>query len=172
MNYKYCPQCSNPLMQRFIENRERHVCSQCDFIYYQHSKLCVGALVLDQGKLLLVKRAIAPFKGYWDIPGGFLEAGEAPQTGAMRELLEETGLLIQPTELLGLYMDTYGPTGEPVLTICYIAEVVGGEGQPQSDVEQLQWFELTALPKEIAFDWSLEALQQLQNRHDSADRSF
>jgi ADP-ribose pyrophosphatase YjhB (NUDIX family) len=78
-------------------------------------------LAVKEGQLLLVRRAIEPYYGYWDIPGGFLEAGEHPEAGAIREMEEETGLVIEPVEILGLYMSTYGPAGEPTLNICYVA---------------------------------------------------
>jgi 8-oxo-dGTP diphosphatase len=121
-------------------------------------------LVVESGRVLLVQRAIEPFKGWWDIPGGFLEVGEHPEAGAIRELQEETGLYIRPTELLGLYMDTYGPEQEPTLNICYLAEVAGGEAHPQSDVTELGWFALTDLPEQIAFTWSMAAIRQLHKK--------
>ena len=61
------------------------------------------------GKLLLVRRAIDPWHGLWDIPGGFCEAGEHPQQTVVREVREEVGLDIVVTGMLGIWMDTYGP---------------------------------------------------------------
>ena len=75
MQYSFCLKCGQPLNTRLIDNVERLVCSSCEFVFYQNSKPCAGVLVLDQNKVLLVKRAVEPFKDYWDIPGGFLEAG-------------------------------------------------------------------------------------------------
>jgi 8-oxo-dGTP diphosphatase len=128
-------------------------------------------LVLEQGRVLLVKRAIEPFKNWWDIPGGFLESGEQPETGAIRELAEETGLQIRPLELLGIYVGTYGEQGESTLNLCYIAELTGGRPRPDSDVAQLGWFELDALPEQVAFDWSQEALELLKQQH-SQNKTF
>ena len=78
---------------------------------------------------------------------------------------EETGLLVKPVEILGIFMDTYGQTGEDTLNICYIAEVLGGQTRAASDATQLQWFDLNALPEKIAFKWSKEALELLWNRY-------
>ncbi len=164
MQYSFCPKCGSRLNLRFIEGTQRLVCSGCAFIFYQHSKLCVAVLVVDRERLLLAQRAVEPFKDYWDIPGGFLEAGEAPEAGAIREIAEETGLRIQPTLLLGLFMDTYGPGGDPVLNICYEARVLAGQLRARDDVKRLQWFDLDGLPDEIAFDWSTAALRLLQNK--------
>jgi 8-oxo-dGTP diphosphatase len=123
-------------------------------------------LVVDKSKLLLVRRGIEPFKDWWDIPGGFLESGEHPEAGAVREVREETGLSIQPVELLGIFMDTYGQTGEHTLNLCYVAELLGGQACPASDVTGLQWFNLDALPERVAFGWSKEALAMLRQKYD------
>lgn len=168
MQYSFCPKCGRRLSLRLIDQHERLVCSGCGFIFYQNSKPCVGVLVVEDNRLLLVQRAIEPFKGYWDIPGGFLEAGEHPEAGAIRELQEETGLLIEPVQILGIFMDTYGPGQEPVMTIFYIAQVAGGELRPGSDAAALQWFELEDLPEKIAFSSAQEALELLRNKYDKA----
>ena len=167
MKYLFCPKCGSPLTSRLIDYHERLVCTRCAFIFYQNSKPCVGALIVDQDKLLLVKRAKDPFKGYWDIPGGFLEAGEHPEAGALREIHEETGLLIQLENILGIFMDTYGDSSEPVLNIFYTATVIGGEARAGSDASHLHWFDLNALPEQIAFESAGEVLALLRNGHKS-----
>jgi ADP-ribose pyrophosphatase YjhB (NUDIX family) len=167
MKYLFCPKCGSPLTSRLIDHHERLVCTWCAFIFYQNSKPCVGALIVNQDKLLLIKRAEDPFKGYWDIPGGFLEAGEHPEAGAIREIHEETGLLIQLENILGIFMDTYGDSGEPVLNIFYTAMVIGGEARAGSDATHLHWFALNALPEQIAFESAGEVLALLRNGHKS-----
>jgi len=69
-------------------------------------------LVVKGGRLLLVKRGVEPYEGCWDIPGGFLEAGEHPEDGAVREVQEETGLKVRLRGFFGAYIDTYGQGGE------------------------------------------------------------
>lgn len=164
MSYSFCPKCGGRLETRFFEERDRLICSVCGFVFYQHSKACAGALVMRGDKLLLVKRGIEPFKGYWDIPGGFLEIGEAPADGARREIEEETGLLVELTEILGLFMDQYGNRNTATLNICYLAKVIGGQERASSDAEELKWFPVHQLPELIAFEWSSKALRQLQAR--------
>lgn len=132
----------------------------------------MGVLVTRAGQndscpeVLLVKRAIEPAKGYWDIPGGFLESGEPPEIGAQRELLEETGLAIELTELLGFFMDVYGEEKEPVLNICYLARAVSGEARAGDDAAELAWFPLNKLPENIAFAWEKEALELMAKREN------
>jgi ADP-ribose pyrophosphatase YjhB (NUDIX family) len=164
MIYRFCPMCGSHLVDRELEGIARQVCAECGFIRYRHSSPCVGVLVMNGGKVLLVKRATEPYKGYWDIPGGFLEAGEHPAAGSVREIEEETGLAIEPTEILGVYVDVYGPEQEPTLNICYLARILGGEARAGSDAEELHWFPIDALPREIAFAWEAEALATLRHR--------
>ena len=164
MPYTFCPQCAARLTPRRLDGKDRLACPNCDFVFYNNSLPCVGVLALHEGKVLLVKRAVEPYKGYWDIPGGFLESLEHPEAGAEREFLEETGLRIHPTEILGFFMDTYGPDEEPTLNICYLAELAGGSGKPGSDAVELGWFPLDALPEDIAFNWERDAIHMLRDR--------
>ena len=67
------------------------MCESCGFIYWNNSRPTAGGVVEDsQGRVLLGRRGINPSKGLWDLPGGFLEPGEHPEAGFVRELLEES----------------------------------------------------------------------------------
>lgn len=164
---KYCPKCGGVLADRFIEVEEgvRQQCQSCGAIHYKNSKPTSSVLAVKESKVLLVKRGIDPFKGWWDIPGGFLESGEHPVDGAKREFLEETGLEIKLTHLLGIWMSKYGPIDIDIMNLCYTAEVVGGIESPSSDAVELKWFELDGLPDKIAFDWSPLAINKLIDWH-------
>ncbi len=165
MPYTFCPYCGERLALRPVDGRELPACPACSFIFYNNSAPCVGVLVTNScSEVLLVKRAIEPAIGCWDIPGGFLESGEHPEAGAKRELLEETGLEIELTELLGFFMDVYGEEKEPVLNICYLARTIGGEPHPGDDAAEIAWFPLDDLPDNIAFAWEREALKMLLGR--------
>ena len=85
------------------DNRPRMVCNDCGWIHYSNPKIVVGAVCLWQDKLLLCRRAIEPRLGFWTIPAGYLEERESPETGAMREAMEEAGADIELTGLLGVY---------------------------------------------------------------------
>ncbi len=63
----------------------------------------VGAIIVEDGRVLLVKRGHEPLTGEWSIPGGVLELGETVRQGVAREALEETGLIVEPLELLGVF---------------------------------------------------------------------
>jgi 8-oxo-dGTP diphosphatase len=162
--YKFCPKCGYSLIEKKSESGDtkREVCLNCGFIHYPQSKPCVGVFVLEEGRVLLVRRSVEPFKEYWDIPGGFLEEGEHPEQGAVREIKEETGLIVEPTKILGIFMDKYGPDQEATLNICYIAKKIDGELKAGSDAKEAKWFNLKKLPRKIAFEWSKDAIKQLQ----------
>ncbi len=164
MAYTFCPKCGTPLAGRTIDGRHRQACPDCDFIDFENARPCAGALVAKAGEVLLIQRAVEPFKGYWDIPGGFLESEEHPAEAVRREMLEETGLLVEPVEVLDFWVDVYGEEEYHTLNICYLARVAGGEEKAGSDAGRLHWFPLDALPEKIAFNWEREALERLRER--------
>src|SRR5438309_12034876 len=71
--------------------------------YPQQPLVGVGAVIVEDGRVLLIKRGKAPLLGEWSIPGGMLELGETLRQGAEREALEETGLTVRAIELLGVF---------------------------------------------------------------------
>ena len=153
---KFCPLCGAGLTRRSAEvgPTAHFECTGCGEPLYENSKPCASALVERDGRLLLVRRDVEPFKGYWDIPGGFLDPGEHPADGAIREVREETGLIVELREWLGIWIDTYGSGDRQVYTLnCYyLAEPVGGEARPADDAAELGWFGPDELPERIAFE--------------------
>jgi ADP-ribose pyrophosphatase YjhB (NUDIX family) len=98
---KYCSQCGTKIFRRYITNeqRERYMCAACGVIHYQNPRVIVSCTVCWHDKILLCRRSQEPARGQWTIPSGFLECGEALEEGAARETFEETGVLIDPTDL-------------------------------------------------------------------------
>ncbi len=164
MAYRFCPECGEQLEARKMDERCLQACPKCRFVHYNNPRPCVGVLVLRGRQVLLVQRAVEPFKGYWDIPGGFLNWDEHPAEAARREMLEETGLAVVPMEVLGFWTDRYGEEDYYTLNICYLAQAAGGEEKAGSDAVTLRWFPLDDLPEKIAFSWEREALELLRSR--------
>jgi ADP-ribose pyrophosphatase YjhB (NUDIX family) len=150
--WQWCPCCREGLQR----GDARVECPACGFVAYASSKATAGALVEDGGRVLLARRAFEPFKGAWDIPGGFLEEGEHPVDGLRRELREETGLDVEPLDFLGIWMDRYGgdSTAEATLNLYWTARATGGEPAPADDVDDLRWFAPDELPQpdQLAFE--------------------
>ncbi len=163
MAYKFCSNCGNALpITR--DAFAAQTCAQCGRTQYHNSRPCAGALIVRDGRVLLVKRAVEPYKDCWDIPGGFLEAGEHPLDGMMREVREETGLEVRVLGLLGAYIDRYVFQGEEFFTLSayYVVEPMGGQLRAQDDVNEFAWFALDALPDAIAFEHPHAVLRDLR----------
>jgi ADP-ribose pyrophosphatase YjhB (NUDIX family) len=149
--WRFCPRCASALA---VENGEA-TCPSCGFTAYAQSAPAVSAFVVEDGRTLLGLRAHEPDAGRWDLLGGFLEEGEDPIDGLRRELLEETGLEVEPGAYLGAYSDSYGEAGTTVLNLVFETRVVAGDMAPADDVAELRWFALEDLPpsEELAFTW-------------------
>ena len=104
----------------------------------------VGAVVVDRGRVLLVRRGAEPLKGHWSIPGGMLELGEPLTGGVIREVQEETGLIVEPVELVEL-LDRIHREGERVryhyVIADYLCRVTGGTLLAASDADAVRWVE-------------------------------
>jgi 8-oxo-dGTP diphosphatase len=104
----------------------------------------VGAIVVDKGRVLLVCRGREPMKGHWTLPGGVLELGESLADGVKREVAEETGLEVEPLELIEL-LDRIHREGEKVryhyVIADYLCRVTGGELRAASDADAVRWVE-------------------------------
>lgn len=85
------------------DTRERQVCSSCGFVDYANPKVVVGAVAVQDGRVLLCRRAIEPRAGFWTIPAGYLELGETAAEGAVREAREEAGADLVVDGVLALY---------------------------------------------------------------------
>jgi ADP-ribose pyrophosphatase YjhB (NUDIX family) len=158
--WRTCPRCAGDL----ANDGARAACASCGSIYYANSAPCVSALVEDgMGRLLLARRAVEPYLGLWDPPGGFLEEGEHPLDGLRRELLEETGLEGEPDRFVGAWMDVYGDAPEAAATLNLYWTVRLGDGEPVAadDVAELCWFAADELPPpdELAFATVVDALE-------------
>ena len=160
MNYRFCPKCGGELVGFLDGEVNRLKCSTCSFVFYQNSKPCVTPVILQDGKILFARRANEPAKGKWDLPGGFLEAGEHPVDGLRREVKEEMDLDLVSAKFLGIFMDKYPVYDYDTLNIAYICEVKG-EPKPNDDVSELGWFSFNNLP-ELFFLNARETIEVLK----------
>jgi len=122
--YRFCPRCGAPLGCRTLKAAEppRLVCQACAFVFFLDPKVATGVVFPYQGGILLVQRAIEPQYGKWVFPGGYVDRGETLEAAALREVREESGLVVRLTGLLG----AYSFPGNPVILVAYAGEVSGG----------------------------------------------
>src|SRR5271168_1386469 len=110
----------------------------------------VGAVIIEENRVLLVKRAHPPLQAQWSIPGGVLEVGELVREAAIREAREETGLIVEPGELLGVYDRVLRDAEQRVqyhyVLIDFLCRHVGGELDAASDAADVRWFTREELP--------------------------
>jgi NAD+ diphosphatase len=152
--WRFCPRCAGGLDLSHAPGRVE--CPACGFVGYAGSSPCACALVEDgAGRVLLGRRAIEPYRGLWDTPGGYLNEHEHPLDGLRRELREETGLTVEPVRFLGVFMDRYGdgPDANSTLNLFWTARIVEGDPVAADDVAELRWFRPDELPRpdELAF---------------------
>ena len=104
----------------------------------------VGAVIIEDGRVLLVKRGHPPLAGEWSIPGGVLEIGETLREAAVREAREETCLTVEPAELLGVYdrvlRDDAGRTLYHYVLIDFLCRPVSGTALAADDADEVRWF--------------------------------
>jgi ADP-ribose pyrophosphatase YjhB (NUDIX family) len=162
--WRFCPRCASPL----TPGATRLECSACGYVAWANPVPGAQALVERDGRVLLGRRRHDPAAGRWDVPGGFVNEHEHPLAALDRELLEETGLAIEPTEFLGIWMQPYD--GRNVLSLTWLARPTGGEERAGDDLVELRWFapgELPA-PEELAFETYVEILSLWRARHEHA----
>jgi 8-oxo-dGTP diphosphatase len=110
----------------------------------------VDVVIIKRKQILLVKRRFEPYKGFWAIPGGFVEDGETVEDAARREVLEETGVKVKLVKLFGVYSDPKrDPRGN--ISVAFIAKPLSKETGGDVEVEEVRWFKLDELPP-LAFD--------------------
>ncbi len=112
--------------------------------------LTVDAVIIFEGKFVLVRRKNPPCEGHFALPGGFVEVGETVETAAAREAKEETGLDIKIVKLLGVYSDPLRDPRGHTVSVCFLAK---GRGNLKagSDAKDTGLFSLNEIP-ELAFD--------------------
>jgi len=162
---RFCPYCAAPLATRFIEDRWRRWCERCGQVLYENPIPATCLIVSPSaGKVLLVKRGVEPKIGMWCLPGGFMELDETPESGALRELREETGLIGRQLRLLGA-RSTHSRQYQTVLMMGYWVKSYDGQPIAGDDALDARFFDTGQLP-EIAFETHvhfIDAWQRLKS---------
>jgi ADP-ribose pyrophosphatase YjhB (NUDIX family) len=155
----FCSRCGERLRFGPVvgEDRDRLACHACGYVAYVNPRLVVTTIpVTESGEVVLLRRGIEPGLGSWAQPGGFLEVDETVTEAAIRETLEETGLLVAPGEIIGLYTRLEAA----VVVIAFEARIDGGEARPTPEALEIGTFAPEAIPwSGIAFKTTIWALR-------------
>ena len=161
----FCSNCGASLRFGRIEgeDRDRLSCPDCGHIVYVNPRLVVTAFpITDEGRIVLLRRGIEPGRGQWAQPGGFLEVDETVNQAAIRETWEETRLLVEPGEVIGLYTRLEAA----VVTIAFEARIVGGTATPTPEALEIRTFAPEEIPwSGLAFRTTMWALRDWLERH-------
>jgi len=118
--------------------------------YPEQPLVGVGTIIIENSRVVLVKRAHPPLQAQWSIPGGVLEVGELVREAAVREAREETGLTVEPGQLLGVYdrvlRDPGGRVQYHYVLVDFLCRRVSGELQAADDAAAVRWFTREELP--------------------------
>jgi len=158
---RFCSACGAPAFQRAIDRYVRDVCTACAKILCRNPAPAAGCLVENNFALLLARRKFEPWKGLWYFPSGFVEYGDDVQDTARREVLEETGLVVELGPLFGVYSYFDDPRQDGII-ILYRATIVGGTFEAGDDASQVAFFAADALPptEQIGFATHRRALRE------------
>jgi ADP-ribose pyrophosphatase YjhB (NUDIX family) len=165
--YKFCPLCRGEFeKKRLLQNEpQRLVCRECQFIFYLDPKLVACTIAQTPGGIVLQRRNKNPRKGYWVLPGGFVDRGETLEEAAKREFFEETGLISTIDCLLG----NYSYPGEANIIIVYQSHVTGGIIRPCHESMSIDEFKPEDIPWDrLAFDTTTKALKKYIEKNESS----
>ena len=145
---KFCSLCGKELVLQTLDGTNRKKCQSCEFINFNNPKPAVAAVIIKDRKILLVKRAINPHQGKWQIPGGFVESGESLEGGLKREIKEELGVDIEILDYLESFGDgySYGVPEETTVNIYFMTKIKQGRLKNDHENQEIKFFDLNKLP--------------------------
>jgi ADP-ribose pyrophosphatase YjhB (NUDIX family) len=165
MDFRYCPRCRTELELRPPQGPDpaRLACPACGFVHYDNPAPTVQAWIERDGAFLALRRDQDPFRGEWNMPGGFVEAGEGGPEAIAREVREETGLEIDVGAVIGIYPSGYGDgaDAQPIFDVAYRCTIKGGELAVSAESQEAGWFPLAEFPRP-AFAGERRALAELR----------
>jgi 8-oxo-dGTP diphosphatase len=158
----FCARCGSRLEERERGGLARPVCPECGWVYYARNATGAALLLERDGKLLLIRRAHDPLRGWWMLPAGFVEYGDSAEQTVVREAQEEVGLAVRVRDLFGVYFGADDPRDVAHLVV-YRVE---GEGEPVAgdDAAEARFFGRDEIPAQIAFAAQRLAIQEWARR--------
>lgn len=155
---RYCSFCGEKLTSKKESDVSRDYCANCSTYFYDNPIPVAANILMNGNKILLVRRKIDPFKGYWCLPMGFAETGETIEASALRELKEETGI---DGKILSLVKVESGlsKTHGDLLYLTYETAWKSGRLEAGDDAEEVGFFPFDNMP-EMAFRSNIHAIEK------------
>lgn len=154
---KFCPSCAAALEIKEVFGQQRPMCPSCGRVIFYDPKVAVICIVPRDGQVLMIRRGTDLGYGLWGLPGGYVDRGEVVEKAAAREVWEETGLVVETDDLIGLFSES----GDPVMVAVYAARETGGTMEAGPEALEVEFFSIDALP-ELAFPRDREVLVRWQ----------
>ncbi len=142
-------------------------CPREHFVHYDNPAVTAFALVERDGRYLVLERSQEPYRGRWELPGGFVEAGESPAEAVRREVFEETGLRVETPVILGAYTSHYGDGGKQTVDVAFHCQAPPGELNLSAESAGADWVSIEHMPS-LAFAGERSAFKEFKQRLDAA----
>lgn len=165
--YKFCPRCGGKLI---FQQDNLIKCNSCGHNLYINPVPCNAVILENENReILLVKRKFPPQKGYWDLPGGFIQPDESLEESVKREIKEELNLDVAMTNIVGGYKDSYlyGGILYPTFVVTVASVVTGGNIKAADDISLYRYF-----PKDDVLSQKLAFKNLRQSLSDYLNRSY
>ncbi len=164
MKFRFCPVCGDELIPLPSgPDRGRAGCRHGHFVHYENPAVTAFAFVERDGRYLVLKRAREPYQGRWELPGGFVEAGERPAESVKREIFEETGLHVQEPSVIGAYRSRYGDEGKWTVDVAFHCRATPGEMRLSAESLEAAWVSIEQIPP-LAFEGERSAFEEFRQR--------
>lgn len=164
MEFRFCPICSHELI--LLTNgpdRGRSGCREGHFVHYENPAVTAFAFVEREGRFLVLERGQEPYRGRWELPGGFVEAGESPAESVEREVFEETGLSVETPSIIGAYTSRYGDDGKWTVDVAFHCQAPHGEVSLSAESSDAAWVSIEQMPP-LAFAGERSAFGQFEQK--------
>jgi ADP-ribose pyrophosphatase YjhB (NUDIX family) len=168
MEFRFCPLCSNELIPLASgPDHGRVGCRRGHFVHYENPAVTAFAFVERSGRYLVLQRGQDPYRGRWELPGGFVEEGESPAEGIRREIFEETGLRVDAPSIIGAYTSRYGDHGKWTVDVAFHCRAPHGNLSLSAESSDAAWVSIEQMPP-LAFAGEQSAFEEFKQKLASA----
>lgn len=171
MKFRFCPLCGDELLLLADgPDRGRMGCPREHFVHYDNPAVTAFALVERDGRYLVLERGQEPYRGSWELPGGFVETGESPAEAVAREIFEETGLRVATPSIIGTYTSRYGDDGKQTVDVAFHCQAPHGDLSLSAESSDAAWVSIEQMPP-LAFAGERSAFKEFKRKLGSASSS-